>query len=69
MKIAVRIIKHYTIGIITTLFIIGIIHVYSFIFENYYTAAQWNNIIQTALISGLPFGVGSWAFINLKTTK
>ena len=66
MKIAIRILKHYTIGIIVALLIIGIIHVYSYFFEAYFTSAQWDNIIETALISGFPFGIATWVFINLK---
>jgi hypothetical protein len=66
MQIAIKILKHYTIGIITALFIIAIIHLYSSIFEPYFISARWNNIIQASLISGFPFGIASWAFINLK---
>jgi hypothetical protein len=69
MKIAICIIKQYTIGVVTASLLIGIIHFYSLIFESYFSYATWENIIQTALFSGFPFGIASWAFTNLKTTK
>ncbi|MGL2963903.1 hypothetical protein ACSVH2_08815 [Flavobacterium sp. RSB2_4_14] len=62
MKVVFTILKHYIIGIIIALFLIGIIHLYSIIAESYFRYAEWNNILVTALMSGLPFGVAIWAF-------
>ena len=64
-----RIIVYYGLGAAISLLIIGLIHLYSLITEDYFCYAQWNNILVTALISGFPFGVAVWAFNNLKNTK
>jgi hypothetical protein len=69
MKTIKRIIFYYGLGTIVSLLIIGLIHLYSIITEDYFCYAQWDNILVTALISGFPFGVAVWAFTNLKNTK
>jgi hypothetical protein len=69
MKTLKRIIVYYGLGTIVSLLIIGLIHLYSIITEDYFCYAQWDNILVTALISGFPFGVTVWAFITLKNTK
>lgn len=66
MKIGLRIAKYYLLGIITSLLLIVFIHLYSYIAEPYFSYAELDNILLTALISGLPFGIASWAFIKLK---
>ena len=69
MKTLRTIIFYYSFGTVLSLLIIGLIHLYSLITEDYFCYAQWNNILVTALISGFPFGVAVWAFNNLKKTK
>ena len=69
MKTLKRIIVYYGLGTIVSILIIGLIHLYSIITEDYFCYAQWDNILVTALISGFPFGVAVWAFTNLKNTK
>jgi hypothetical protein len=69
MKTLKRIIVYYGLGTIVSLLIIGLIHLYSIITEDYFCYAKWYNILVTALISGFPFGVALWAFITLKNTK
>lgn len=69
MKSIKKIPIYYAFGIAVSLIIIGLIHLYSLISETYFCYAQWDNILVTALISGLPFGVALWAFTTLKTTK
>ena len=69
MKTLKRIIVYYGLGTIVSILIIGLIHLYSIITEDYFCYAQWDNILVTALISGFPFGVALWAFITLKNTK
>ena len=69
MKIATILLKHYLIGVIIALVLIGFIHLYSYIAEPYFSYAGWDNILLTTLISGIPFGIAIWAVKNLKTTK
>ena len=69
MKIGTLLLKYYLIGLIIGLLLIGIIHLYSMIAETYFSYSEWDNILLTAVISGLPFGVALWAFATLKTTK
>jgi hypothetical protein len=69
MKTLKSIIVYYGLGTIVSLLIIGLIHLYSIIAEDYFCYAQWDNILVTALISGFPFGVAVWAFITIKNTK
>ena len=64
-----KILFYYGLGIAVSFIIIGLIHFYSLIDENYFSYAAWSNIIITAFISGVPFGIAIWAFKNLKTTK
>ncbi len=63
------ILLYYGLGIAASLIIIGLIQFYSLIAETYFSYAAWSNIIITAFISGVPFGIAIWAFKNLKTTK
>ncbi len=67
MKIAMLLFKYYLIGVVIALLLIVIIHLYSLIVETYFSYAEWDNILLTSLISGLPFGVALWAFATLKT--
>jgi hypothetical protein len=60
---------YYGLGIAVSFVIIGLIHFYSLIAETYFSYAAWSNIIITAFMSGVPFGIVIWAFKNLKTTK
>jgi hypothetical protein len=60
---------YYGFGISISLFIIGLIHLYSLIAENYFCYAKWDNILFTSLICGFPFGVAIWAFDTFKQTK
>jgi hypothetical protein len=69
MKIGLRIAKYYLLGVITSVLLIVVIHLYSYIAEAYFSYAEWDNILLTALISGIPFGIAIWAVKNLKTTK
>ena len=66
MKIGLRIAKYYLLGIITSLLLIVFIHLYSYIVEPYFSYAELDNILLTALISGLPFGIAIWTFKNFK---
>lgn len=59
----------YGFGISISLFIIGLIHLYSLMVEQYFFYAKWNNILITSFISGVPFGVAIWAFVTFKQTK
>jgi hypothetical protein len=69
MKKGLRIAKYYLLGIITSILLIFFIHLYSYIAEPYFSYAEWDNILLTTLISGIPFGIAIWAVKNLKTTK
>lgn len=69
MKIGFRIAKYYLLGIIVSVLLIVFIHLYSYIAEAYLSYAEWDNILLTASISGIPFGFASWAFIKIKTKK
>lgn len=64
MKIVnlIAIIKYYILGCIIALTIIGFIHLYSYLFEPYFTSAVFKNIVVTTFISGIPFGIAIWAF-------
>jgi hypothetical protein len=57
MKKTKLVIKYYAQGIALALLIIGIIHLYSFVAEPYFSYASAKNIIATALLSGVPFGI------------
>ena len=67
MKIVnlIPIIKNYTLGCNIAIIIIGFIHLYSYLFEQYFTYAALNNILVTASLSGIPFGIAIWALLNL----
>lgn len=69
MKTLKKLLFYYGLGIALSLSCIGFIHLYSYTDEPYFTYAQWDNILVTALISGIPFGIAIGAFKNLKTTK
>jgi hypothetical protein len=69
MKIGLRIAKYYLLGIITSVLLIVFIHLYSYVAEAYFSYAEWDNILLTALISGIPFGIAIWTFKKLKTRK
>jgi hypothetical protein len=55
----------YCYGLIASLVIIGIIHLYSYFFEHYFTYAVFENVLITACLSGIPFGIAIWSFSNL----
>ena len=57
-KIVVPFLCYYGLGIGIALVIIGVVHLYSFLFEPYFRYAQWRNIKDTAQISGIAFGIG-----------
>lgn len=61
-----NILKYYFYGNATSLFVIGIIHLYSLIFEPYFIYAEWSTIFQPIFISGIPFGLTIWAFATLR---
>ena len=61
--------NYYAIGVLISLPIIGLIHLYSYLAEPYFGYAEWNNILLTASVSGIPFGIAIWAFKNLITRK
>jgi hypothetical protein len=69
MKTLKKSLFYYLLGVISALLIIGSIHLYSYIFEPYYSYAEWSTILVVALLSGIPFGVAIWVFKNLKTIK
>ena len=69
MKTLKKLIFYYALGIALSLVWIAFIHLYSYIAEPYFSYAEWNNILLTAIISGIPFGVGIGAINHLKTTK
>ncbi len=64
-----KILIYYGLGIALSVIVIVLIHFYSLIAETYFSYAAWSNIIITAFISGVPFGIAIWAFKNLKPTK
>jgi hypothetical protein len=69
MNILKKILFYFGLGTTLSLFIIGLIHFYSLIFETYFSYAAWNNIMITALRSGVRFGIAIWVFKNLMTTQ
>lgn len=66
MKTLKKILFYYGLGIAVSLLLIGFIHLYSYLAEPYFSYAEWNDILLTALISGVPFGISVWVFIFLK---
>ena len=69
MRKVLMISNYYAIGVLISLLIIGLIHLYSYIAEAYFSYAEWDNILLTASVSGIPFGIAIWVFKNLKTAK
>lgn len=69
MRTLKKLLFFYGLGIALSVICIGFIHLYSYIAEPCFSYAEWDNIVVSALISGLPFGIAIWAFKNLKTTK
>ncbi len=67
MKIVnlISILRNYIIGFISAIMIIGFIHLNSYLFEPYFTYAVFENVLITACLSGIPFGIAIWAFSNL----
>ena len=61
--------QYYLFGFTFSLLIIGFIHLYSYLAETYFGYAEWDNILLTASVSGIPFGIAIWAFKNLITRK
>ncbi len=61
----ILILINYIFGFISAIMIIGFIHIYSYLFERYFTYAVFENVLITACISGIPFGIAIWAFSNL----
>lgn len=59
------ILKFYGYGFTTSIAIIGFIHLYSYLFEGYFTYAVLGNILITACLSSIPFGIAIWTFLNL----
>ena len=66
MKTLMKIFLHYALGMVLSLLVIGIIHLYSFIMQPYFCYASWENIAITTLITGFPFGIGIWALRKFK---
>jgi aminopeptidase N len=64
-----KLVRFYILGMVVSLVFVGLIHIYSLMFETYFCYAEWNNILVTASISGVPFGIALWAFTTLKTKK
>ena len=60
-----NIVLFYSLGMVFTFVIIAIIHLYSYLTKPYFSYAEWDNILLTTLISGIPFGIAIWAFKNL----
>ena len=69
MKIVKKAILYYGLGIVASLVIIGLIHLFGFIFEDNYCYADWDNIILNALISGIPLGLSIWSLKSYKSIK
>jgi hypothetical protein len=60
-----RIVKYYWLGVFTSVLIVVLIHLYRYIAEPCFSFAEWDNILLTTLISGIPFGIAIWSFKNL----
>lgn len=69
MKKIINLLKFYGIGFITSLLLIGFIHLYNYVVEPYFMYAEWNNILITALVSGAPFGLVAWAVLTFNHKK
>ncbi len=66
MKKARKIVMYYSLGMVFSFWIIGIIHLNSILFERHYLYANWSNILKTSIICGAPFGLAIWAFLSYK---
>ena len=64
MKTIKKLLFYYGLGIAVSLLCIGFIHLYSYIAEPYFSYAEWYNILVTALISGIHFGIAIWVIKN-----
>jgi hypothetical protein len=62
MKTLKKILFYYGLGITVSLLCIGFIHLYSYLAEPYFSFAEWDNILATSIISGIPFGISIWVF-------
>jgi hypothetical protein len=60
------ILSFYLFGIVVTLLLIGFIYLYSFLFEPHFCYAEWDNMLLTTLICGIPFGIAVWGFKKFK---
>ena len=50
--------KYFVIGELLAVFMIAIIHLYSYLFDTYFAYATWDVIVFTIVVSGIPFGFG-----------
>jgi hypothetical protein len=69
MQLMKKLVGFYILGIGVSLVFVGFIHLYNLLFENYFSYAECGNILLTASISGIPFGIAIWIFKYLKSTK
>jgi hypothetical protein len=60
MKTIKKPLFYYGLGIALSLLCIGFIHLFRYISEIYFCYAECDNVLVTALISGLPFGALLW---------
>ncbi len=62
----ISLLKQYSLGCVLTIIIIGLIHLYSIVFESHFRYATPTNIIVITLICGFPFGISIWAWLAHK---
>lgn len=60
MKTIKKLLFYYGLGIALSLLCLGFIHLYRYISIIYFCYAECDNLLATALISGLPFGALLW---------
>lgn len=60
---------YYLIGIGISFVFIGIIYLYSFLFEAYFSYANLENVVVVVLLSGVPFGFSIWVFHSILKNK
>jgi hypothetical protein len=60
MKTIKKLLFYYGLGIALSLLCLGLIHLYRYISIIYFCYAECDNLLATALISGLPFGALLW---------
>jgi hypothetical protein len=60
MKTIKKLLLYYGLGIALSLLCLGFIHLYRYISILYFCYAECDNLLVTALISGLPFGALLW---------